>query len=205
MLSRPLSLGRLLTCHRVDPYLYAAMWQTVTDRLRLPSLTGKGAVQVHPDVAVPLVVVPLGILLATINEYFTGLCLVALPVSILVHYQLWNQSQVKTKSRVFYIWGLTSAVMMFTVFIGVVIGFRKIFLWEIMLEVTFYGVLMYYLYEIRRDPGVIPRPKSQTGPGETHVDMEGGDPPLDKLSSMLVNNFGFDEQDLKVRRFFFFR
>ena len=48
---------RCVTCKRIDKDLYMKFWATISDRLRIPWCSGKGAIKVHPDIAVPLIIV----------------------------------------------------------------------------------------------------------------------------------------------------
>lgn len=52
-------------------------------------------------------------------------------------------------------WGLSSTLLMFYIFEFVVVGFREVLLWENMILVTGFGLMMLSLYYAKRNPGVL--------------------------------------------------
>ena len=183
------------------------MCQTFADRLRIPTFMGKGAIRVHPDVAIPAVLVPMAILLATINQFFTVVMLIALPGSIILYYNIWLRQKTRKRTQVFYVWGFVSATLMYVIFAGVFCGFRKILLWEFLLESTLFGLLMYSLYLVRRSPGVIKRSNEYFhGSQEAEVSIHHREPlgggshddqsesHIGPMGKLLKENFGFTDE-----------
>lgn len=192
------------------------MMLTITDRLRIPWCTGKGALHVPADVAVPMIAVPLALVLGTINIYFTAIMLTLMPLGILTFYQLWTRRQKKERTKLFYVWGLTSAHLIFYIFEIVVVPFREILLWENLAIITAFGLTMYALFLARKDPGIVrreryysnsldpPSGKHQNGTvanGSAVINMteergESGDEAYGSVVNFLAKTLGF-EQDGK--------
>ena len=107
------------------------------------------------DVAVPLVVIPACLLFSTLSALCTLLGLAALPTLLLGFHSLWSQTIAKSRSKLFYVWGLFSTLFMFYTFEFVVVAFREVLLWENLTVVSLFGLQLYALYRAKRDTGVI--------------------------------------------------
>ena len=152
---------RVFKCQNISPERVEDFFQVVEDRLRIPWFNGKGAMKVKSDLALPVVIVPLGLLVATINFYCTLLFLFCLPIAMLGFYQLWLRRPMKSRTKVFYYWGMTSVFCMYYLFEFAVVPFREILLLENMLVSSLFGLTMLCFYRCKKGPGVVTRTKSQ--------------------------------------------
>ena len=101
------SISRCLTCQQIPEDVYDRACLTISDRLRIPSCAGGGAVRVNPDVAIPVVCVTLLLLLATIHYVMTVICLTILPSVVLCQYRIWTRRKNKPRTQVSYLWFLS--------------------------------------------------------------------------------------------------
>ncbi len=175
--------------------MYDAVCHTCTDRWRIPWCSGQGALRVNEELGVPLVVIPSAILLATINSMMTVIMLTLLPVIILSHYRCWTHKQHKPRTIIFYMSGLISTWLMMAIFLCVVTAFRKILLWELMLLMSTFIIMMYALYQAKTDPGIVSKSNhysnqsyaAQQNTHTTTVEIN------DQTKNFLVNNFGLGQ------------
>ena len=152
---------RFFKCQSIPSDRIEDFLRTIEDRLRVPGFRGRGAMKVRLDIALPIIVVPLGLCLATINFVFTVLVLVTLPAAILGFYEVWSRRTVKTRTKIFYSWGLTSVIQIYYTFEFIVVTFREILLWENLLLSSLFGLTLYAFYRCKKGPGVVQRTLSQ--------------------------------------------
>ena len=143
-----------MTGKDVSPETSANLLSTIEDRCRIPWL--HGAVRLKLDVAVPVVAIPGGILLASVSLVWTIIVTIVLPLFLLLFHRAWTRNPGNRRTRVFYIWGLTSLIVTYYIFV-LAIGFREILLWEALLESTLFVLTLYTLYHARKSPGVLKR------------------------------------------------
>lgn len=139
------AFDRCITCQKIPPRMQSSILNTIKDRCRLPGIFGHGAVRVRPDIAVPIVTVPLCIVIATIGPIMTGLSLSFMPLFMLFFYRSWSRNTEKSQTPFFFLWGLISVSLMFVSFQSFVVGFRRILLWENILLSTAFAMMMYYM------------------------------------------------------------
>lgn len=53
---------------------------------------------------------------------------------------------------------------MYYTFITVVVAFREVFLWEILLLTTMFVTMIYFIIQARRDPGIVIPESTLSGP-----------------------------------------
>ena len=68
------------------------------------------------------------------------------------------------RTRVFFVFGMTSISVMYYTFITVVVAFREVFLWEILLLTTMFVAMIYFIIQARRDPGIVIPESTLSGP-----------------------------------------
>lgn len=149
---------KCLTCQSIPDETVERMFETIEDRCRLPWLSG--AKRIPLDVAFPIILIPCGLLVATKGYLSTMFVFVSFPVLLLAFYRNWSRRRRKTRTRLFYVWGLASVVQLYYVYITIVVGFREILLWETMLLTTLFFATLFAFYRAKNDPGVIASSKS---------------------------------------------
>lgn len=77
-----------MTCHVVPSSTVDQIMNTLADRCRVPSLTGKGAVKVRMDIVTPVVMVPSCLLFASLGPTATVLAFLLMPAFIIIFYQV---------------------------------------------------------------------------------------------------------------------
>ena len=124
-----------------------------------------------------------------------------MPTGLFLFYRAWMRKTNKTRTQVFYIWGVSSCCLMFFIFQMFVIPYREILLWENLLLSTMFGLMMYSLYFARGDPGNLPKGHPEDGLNNEVMNSD-----LERINkdfletpfaSALINNFGFDEGVMK--------
>lgn len=145
---------RCLTCQGVPTSTMDRLLNTLADRCRLPSVTGRGAVKVRLDVVTPIIVVPSCLLFASLGPVATVMAFIFMPVFILVFYQVWRR-QGHRRTSFFFAWGLTSVITCYMVFQVLVVAFREVLLWEILLQFSSTALMFYMLYKAKGNPGIL--------------------------------------------------
>jgi len=129
---------------------------TLEDRCRIP--WKGGAVRLRPDIVIPIMLVPCGILLASVGPVWTVVAFAGTLAVLFAFYRMWRRRQHgRRRTHVFFVYGVTSIAVLYYVFISVVVGYREIFLWEILLLTAMLAAMIYYMIQARRDPGIIHR------------------------------------------------
>ncbi|XP_046376171.2 palmitoyltransferase ZDHHC23-like [Haliotis rufescens] len=143
---------RCITCRPVSNSTMQQIVSTLVDRCRFPWCSGKGAVKIRMDTITPIVMVPVCLLIGTISFVATVAMLMFMPMFMLTFYVVWKRTG-NHQTQFFFLWGCTSVVFCFLIFIVCVIPFREILLWEILLLSTSVLLMFYYLSKVRRNPG----------------------------------------------------
>ncbi|KAK2190597.1 hypothetical protein NP493_75g09010 [Ridgeia piscesae] len=143
---------RWLTCKDVSPESSQKLIATIEDRCRLPWLYG--AIQIKLDVVLPMLAVPSGLLLASVSLFWTVVAAVIFPTLLLLFYRVWTRQLRHRRSQLFYIWGVTSLVITYYIFL-LVVSYREILAWEMLLESSLFMLTLCALYHARKSPGVM--------------------------------------------------
>lgn len=107
---------RCFKCQKIPTSLVDKFIDNVLDRLRLPSLTGGGAIRVNLEVATPIVVIPVALTIATIGKITTCVVLSVLPYFCFFFYRTWKRRNKKSRTKFFYVWGVMSVIYMYIIF-----------------------------------------------------------------------------------------
>ncbi|KAK3592275.1 hypothetical protein CHS0354_037565 [Potamilus streckersoni] len=171
------SVDRCFKCESVPNETIQRFLNDISDRCRIPGLTGKGAIRVDIEVAGPVCLVPISLLVATYGPVTTFFILfLILPLLMYQLYKCWKKQTHKTRTKFFYAWGLTSFILMYLVYELLVFDPGKGYYSEnVMLTLGVISV-MYFFILAKRDPGVL-MPSDQ----ELHQEikkMENGNPYL---------------------------
>jgi hypothetical protein len=125
----------------------------IQDRCRIPWCNGKGAIIVRVDIIVPVVMVPVCLLLATLSWQMSAVILPGMYLFMFLFYHYWKKlAGDRSVMKFFFSWALTSVAFSFYVFETVVISFREILLWEDLLLVTLAMAMFYMLYICKQTP-----------------------------------------------------
>uniref|UniRef100_A0A0B7A792 Palmitoyltransferase n=1 Tax=Arion vulgaris TaxID=1028688 RepID=A0A0B7A792_9EUPU len=149
------TFDRIFKCERVPDSTIDRMLNTISDRCRLPTCFGRGAVKLRPDVITPAIVVPGSLILATLHPVMTVLCFLFMPLFIVTFHALWRRSDKNRRSLFFFSWGVTSVITSYLVFQCFVVAFREVLLWEILTVFTSVMIMFYLLYQAKRDPDLL--------------------------------------------------
>ena len=147
-----ISTFRWLTCKDVSPESSQKLMATIEDRCRLPWLYG--AIQIKMDVVLPMLAVPGGLLLASVSLFWTVVAAVIFPLLLMLFYRVWTRQLRHRRSQLFYIWGVTSLVVTYYIFL-VVVSYREILAWEMLLESSLFMLTLSALYHARKSPGIM--------------------------------------------------
>ncbi|XP_014771461.1 palmitoyltransferase ZDHHC23 isoform X1 [Octopus bimaculoides] len=160
-----------LCCKEIPSDTMRNITTTISDRCRIPWCCGHGAIQVRLDVIVPVVVVPSCILIGTVGPITTIVTLIFMPIIMLVSYHLWRRHHSNMRTKLFSTWANISILFSYFVFQTFVVGFRKILLWEFLLLFTAFLIMLYCLYQTKKQPGILMKPNltaSKLNENESH-------------------------------------
>ncbi|XP_064651475.1 palmitoyltransferase ZDHHC23-like [Lineus longissimus] len=144
---------RVLTCRRLPPELQQKIMTTVQERCRIPWCNGKGAIMVRVDIIVPVIMVPLCLLMATLSWQMSVIILPGMYLFMYLFYRYWRDlAGQRSVSKFFFSWALTSVAFAFYVFETIVISFREVLLWEDLLLVSMAMAMFYMLCICKRRP-----------------------------------------------------
>ncbi|ELT97935.1 hypothetical protein CAPTEDRAFT_173805 [Capitella teleta] len=146
---------KCITCRALPSNEIIQFITVCEDRCRVPWCSGKGAFSIRLDVAMPIFLVPSCLVFATLNWTCTLLGLAAIPSALFLFHRLWSQAPGRRRSKLFYVWGISSSLFMFCTFETVVIGYREVLLWENMLLITLFVLLMFMLKRTKQNPGFL--------------------------------------------------
>jgi len=156
-------MSRCLTCRKVPPEVTERLCSTVEDRCRIP--WKGGAIRLRPDIICPIILVPSSMLLASISPVWTIIAFSGMFSLLFIFYRAWRHRRLGgRRTRIFFVFGMTSISAMYYTFVTVVIGFREILLWEILVLSSMLAAMIYFLLRARRDPGIIHPDSSLSGP-----------------------------------------
>ncbi|KAK2161623.1 hypothetical protein LSH36_113g04008 [Paralvinella palmiformis] len=127
----------------------------IQDRCRFPACSGRGAIQIHLDLVVPLILIPLGLFISSYGNFFMYTVFPMFVMILLGYYRVWKRRTKRTKSRFFYSWSITSCLTLYYVFQLVITVYREVLFWENLLFSTMFALMMYCLYVTRCDPGIV--------------------------------------------------
>ena len=123
----------------------------------------------RPDVIFPIILVPCSILLASIGPVWTVVSFAGTFLFLLTFYRLWRRHQLgRQRTCIFFVFGVTSISTMYYTFLSMVVTYRELLLWEVLLLSILLAAMVYYLALARRDPGII-RPESEMGPSRRRL------------------------------------
>lgn len=168
---------RCLTCKGVPVTTMDRLLNTLADRCRLPSLTGRGAVKVRIDVITPVVVIPCCLLFASLGPVATVISFLFMPVFVLLFYQVWRR-QGNRRTSFFFAWGLTSVICCYLVFQVLVVAFREVLLWEILLQFTSTALMLYMLYKTKGNPGFLRSGERERNSAQTRRPQSPAEPSI---------------------------
>jgi hypothetical protein len=106
-------------------------------------------------VALPILLVPFLLSFATLGPWCTVLGLGGIPTILLLFHCLWKQAPSRHRSKLFFAWGLSSSIFMLLIFEIIIMGYREVLLWENMILVTLFGLMMYSLRCTKRNLGIL--------------------------------------------------
>lgn len=142
---------KIFKCERIPESTIDRLINTISDRCRLPSCFGGGAVKLRPDVVTPVVVIPTCLCLATLHPIMTLITFLFMPAFVLIFHALWRRRQRNTRTLFFYSWGITSVISSYLVFQFFVVAFREVLLWEILTVFTSMMIMFYFLHLTKQD------------------------------------------------------
>jgi len=156
-----LFMYRLITCRKVPPEVTERLCSTIEDRCRIP--WKGGAIRVKPDVIFPIILVPCCILLASIGPLWTLISFTGTFMILLVFYRICRHRQLgRQRTPIFFVFCVTSIATMYYTFLSIVVAYRELLLWEILLLSILLAAMVFYLIRARQDPGII-RPETESG------------------------------------------
>jgi len=124
---------------------------------------------VQPDIFFPVILVPCCILLASVGPVWTFLSFSGTFMLLLIFYRIWRRHQLgQRRTRIFFIFGVTSIATMYYTFLSIVAAYRELLLWEILLLSTLLAAMVYYLRRARCDPGIV-RHEPESGLSRRHL------------------------------------
>lgn len=99
------------------------------------------------------------------------------------------------RTEIFYIYGLTSIFLMFYTFEFIVIGYREILLWENIVVVFLFSLLLVCLVKARKDPGIVELDKKSQQVGKDFKEEKEiiENSPIAKF---LENNIGMSRENV---------
>lgn len=109
-------LVRIFKCERVPDSTIDRLINTISDRCRIPSCFGGGAVQLRPDVVTPVLIVPTCLCLATLHPVMTVMVFLFMPLFVLTFHAFWRRQKKNRRTCFFYYWGITSVISCYCVF-----------------------------------------------------------------------------------------
>ncbi|KAH1009697.1 hypothetical protein HUJ04_002016 [Dendroctonus ponderosae] len=141
------AVDNLVKGKKVSDQNKAGLTNTMRDRLRVPWIGG--AIQVSFDSLLPVIILPLVFLVSSLSLWWTAFSFTTIGVFILLISNFFVRTIPKTKF--FFVWTVTSIVLLYFIFEFVVIPFLEILVEEnIALSVLIFGFIMcLYLMKLR--------------------------------------------------------
>lgn len=137
----------LITSRNISQQHKSGVMSTLQDRLRIP--WRGGAKQIAFDAALPIFVIPTMMLLASISLWWTIFSFTTVSIFLALIFNFLIKTIPYTKF--FFVWTITSVVVLYIIFEFVVIPFLEILLEEnIALSIFIFGFIMcWYLMRVR--------------------------------------------------------
>ncbi|ERL84494.1 hypothetical protein D910_01924 [Dendroctonus ponderosae] len=141
------AVDNLVKGKKVSDQNKTGLTNTMRDRLRVPWIGG--AIQVSFDSLLPVIILPLVFLVSSLSLWWTAFSFTTIGVFILLISNFFVRTIPKTKF--FFVWTVTSIVLLYFIFEFVVIPFLEILVEEnIALSVLIFGFIMcLYLMKLR--------------------------------------------------------
>lgn len=150
---------RVLKCEKVPSSLVDKFIDTVIDRCRIPGLTSGGAAKVNLEIVTPIVVVPTSLILCAVGPITACLVLSLLPYFCFFFYRTWKRKTNKTRTKFFFIWGLTSLLFMYFLFEMIICSHTNVsFVSNLLISSLVIGMSVALMFA-KSDPGIIPNDK----------------------------------------------
>ncbi|CAH1101395.1 unnamed protein product [Psylliodes chrysocephalus] len=143
----------LITRHAVSQRNKQGLIMTLQDRLRVP--WKGGAKQIAFDAILPVFILPVMLLIASISLWWTIFSFTTVVFFLI----LISNFLIKTipYTKFFFMWTLTSLIILYIIFEFIVIPFLEILLWEnIALSVLIFGFIM-CIYVMKKRTNKLPR------------------------------------------------
>lgn len=200
-----------MKCEHVPASLIDRFLDTLTDRCRIPGITGGGAIRVNLELATPIVVLPLSLILAATGPIMTAVVLCLIPVFCVTFYQTWRRRVKKTRTKFFFVWGLTSLIFMYFLFEMIICANTQVsYLDNVLISSAVIGMCV-ALFFAKTNPGVIPRHKLEQYLHESYapfglhtMKLESQDQDLEGYEVVHINDVdGIQEEYGSVSRVFF--
>ena len=169
---------RCITCRKVPPEVTGRLCSIIEDRFRIP--WKGGAIRLRPNIIFPVLLVPCSLLLASLGPIWTFMSFSGTFVLLFAFYRVWRRHQAGSRrTQVFFVFSITSITATCYTFVAFVIGYREIFLWEVLLLLVMVAAMIYFIFRSRHNPGIIHSDESSTTPtrsrlysgSEEHVDL----------------------------------
>lgn len=168
---------RCITCRKVSPDVTDRLCAVVEDRCRIP--WKGGAIRLQLDVIFPVFLVSCSILIASYGPVWTFVSFTGTFALLFAFYRVCRHHRSSgQRTRVFFVFTLTSIAAMYYMFLAFVITYRELFLWEILLLSVLLATMVYYILRARRNPGIIhlesssaPTRRRLHSVSEEHVDL----------------------------------
>lgn len=129
----------------------------------------------------PIIVIPLGLVIATWGIYTTIVILLSMPLFLFSFYAMWRRNQNRRRTQIFYSTALVSVLFAITVYVFYVINLQFVSIWEHLILILATILMFLCLYKAKRSgPGLVPLssteqemlPYNRTGVPSVHNEDE---------------------------------
>ncbi|XP_045187829.2 palmitoyltransferase ZDHHC23-B-like isoform X2 [Mercenaria mercenaria] len=150
---------RLFRCEKIPTSLVDRFLDTVMDRCRIPGFSGGGATQVNFEIVTPIVVIPISLMLCAIGPISSFLILSCFPYFCFFFYRTWRRKTNKTRTKFFFVWGLTSLLFMYFLFEMIICSYTNVsFIDNLIISLSVIAMCVALKFA-KKDPGIIPSDK----------------------------------------------
>ncbi|XP_060564187.1 palmitoyltransferase ZDHHC23-B-like isoform X2 [Ruditapes philippinarum] len=150
---------RVFKCEKIPTSLVDRLFETIVDRCRVPGLSGGGATQINLEVAIPVLVIPISLMICAVGPISTGCILACLPYFCFFFYRTWKRKTKKTRTKFFFAWGVTSLLFMYFLFEVVICMNTNVSKLEnLCVSLSVMGMCVALRFA-KKDPGIIPSEK----------------------------------------------
>lgn len=115
--------------------------------------------RVNLEIATPIIVIPLSLVVCAIGPITTLIVLSLLPYFCFFFYYLWKKKTNKARTKFFFVWGLTSVIFMYFLFEIIICVSTNISIFDNVLLSTAVILMCIALFYAKKDPGIIPEDK----------------------------------------------